>query len=77
MLHTLETLTGEFVGIVWGLPLVFALSFSGLLFTVYFGFPQLRFFKHAHDMSRGNLMTGKTRGRFLFSRPCVLLFRQR
>ena len=46
-METLETLTGNFVGIVWGLPLVFALCFSGLFFTVYFGFPQLRFFKHA------------------------------
>ncbi|MFP5385982.1 MAG: alanine/glycine:cation symporter family protein [Bacteriovoracia bacterium] len=53
MLQTLETLTGEFVGIVWGLPLVFALCFSGLFFTVYFGFPQLRFFKHALQVVSG------------------------
>lgn len=53
MLQNLEDITGEFVGIVWGLPLVFALCFSGLFFTVYFGFPQLRFFKHAIDIVRG------------------------
>ncbi len=53
MLQTLEQLTGEFVGLVWGVPLVLALVGSGILFTIYFGFPQLRFFKHAIDIVRG------------------------
>lgn len=47
MLDQLEYWTGSFVGIVWGLPLVFGLCFSGIFFTIYFGFPQLRYFKHA------------------------------
>lgn len=53
MLKTLEQLTGEFVGLVWGVPLVLALVGSGVLFTIYFGFPQLRFFRHAIDIVRG------------------------
>lgn len=47
MLETLEKVTGDFVGLVWGVPLVVLLVGSGILFTIYFGFPQLRFFKHA------------------------------
>lgn len=53
MLQTIEQITGEFVGLVWGLPLVVLLVGSGILFTVYFGFPQLRFFKHALDIVFG------------------------
>jgi alanine or glycine:cation symporter, AGCS family len=62
MLHTLERITGDFVGVVWGLPLVIALSFSGLFFTVYFGFPQLRFFKHAIDVVSGKFDDDKDKG---------------
>lgn len=47
MLERLESVTSSFVEIVWGLPLVYSLCFSGIFFTVYFGFPQLRYFKHA------------------------------
>jgi Na+/alanine symporter len=50
MIKQLEHLTGSFVGLVWGLPLVLALCFSGFFFTVYFGFPQLFFFKHAFQI---------------------------
>ena len=53
MLQTLEQLTGEFVGLVWGVPLVLALVGSGIFFTIYFGFPQIRFFRHAIDIVRG------------------------
>lgn len=53
MLQTIEQVTGEFVGLVWGVPLVLALVGSGIVFTIYFGFPQLRFFKHAIDIVRG------------------------
>lgn len=62
MLQTLETVTGEFVGIVWGLPLVFALCFSGIFFTIYFGFPQLRFFKHAIEVVMGKYDDGSKKG---------------
>lgn len=53
MLHNLEELTGHFVGLVWGLPLVITLCLSGIFFTVYFGFPQIRFFKHSIDIISG------------------------
>lgn len=53
MLQTIEQLTGEFVGLVWGVPLVVALVGSGILFTIYFGFPQLRLFRHAIDIVSG------------------------
>lgn len=49
----LEALTGQFVGAVWGLPLVGLLVGAGLIFTIYFGFPQLSLFKHAIDIVRG------------------------
>ncbi len=53
MLETLEQLTGEFVGLVWGIPLVVLLVGSGIFFTLYFGFPQIRFLKHAIDIVFG------------------------
>lgn len=62
MLQQLETLTGEFVGLIWGLPLVFALCFSGVFFTLYFGFPQLRFFKHAVEIILGKFDDPNNKG---------------
>jgi len=53
LLATLEPLAEQFVGMVWGLPMVFGLFGAGLVFTIYFGFPQFRFFKHAIDIVRG------------------------
>jgi AGCS family alanine or glycine:cation symporter len=53
MLETIEKITGDFVGMVWGVPLVILLVGSGILFTIYFGFPQLRFFGHAVNIIRG------------------------
>lgn len=53
MLDKLEGLTADFVGLVWGIPLVVLLVGSGILFTIYFGFPQLRFFKHALEVVFG------------------------
>lgn len=49
----LEAFTGQLVGYVWGLPLVGGLVASGIIFTIYFGFPQLTLFKHAIDIVRG------------------------
>jgi alanine or glycine:cation symporter, AGCS family len=54
MLETIEHLSGEFVGLVWGLPMIFMLFGAGLFFTIYFRFPQIRFFKHAIDIVRGH-----------------------
>ncbi|MBD65996.1 MAG: sodium:alanine symporter family protein [Halobacteriovoraceae bacterium] len=53
MTEQLEMITGQFVGMVWGLPLIVLLVGAGLLFTLYFGFPQLSLFKHAIDIVRG------------------------
>jgi AGCS family alanine or glycine:cation symporter len=55
MLAQLEAFTGSIVGMIWGLPLVFALCFSGIFFTIYFGFPQFRYFKHAIQIVSGKL----------------------
>lgn len=49
----LEQLTGQFVGAVWGLPLVGLLVGAGLVFTIYFGFPQITMFKHALEIVSG------------------------
>jgi len=62
MLQQLEQLTGDFVGLVWGVPLVVLLVGSGILFTVYFGFPQLRFFKHAIDIIFGKYDKAEDKG---------------
>ncbi|MFP5385981.1 MAG: alanine/glycine:cation symporter family protein [Bacteriovoracia bacterium] len=62
MLQTIEQWTGQFVGMVWGIPLVIALVGSGILFTVYFGFPQLRLFKHAIDIVSGKYDDPENKG---------------
>lgn len=62
MLETLERLTGEFVGLVWGLPLVVMLVGSGILFTIYFGFPQIRFFWHAIQIITGKFDKPEDKG---------------
>jgi AGCS family alanine or glycine:cation symporter len=53
MIARIEQLTESFAGMVWGLPLVALLVASGVIFSIYFGFPQLRFFKHAIDITFG------------------------
>jgi len=55
MLDSLERITSSFVEMVWGLPLVYSLCFSGIFFTIYFGFPQFRYFKHAILIVSGKL----------------------
>lgn len=62
MLAQIEAMTGAFVGIVWGLPLVLTLCFSGIFFTIYFGFPQLRFFKHAIEVVSGKYTDPANKG---------------
>jgi hypothetical protein len=39
MLESLTQWTGHFVELVWGVPLVVALVSSGIIFSLYFGFP--------------------------------------
>ncbi len=62
MLERIEALTGDFVGLVWGVPLVVLLVGSGLFFTVYFGLPQIRFFKHALDVVFGKYDKAEDKG---------------
>ncbi len=62
MLETIEQLTAQFVGIVWGVPLVLALVGSGIFFTIYFGFPQLRFFRHAIEIVSGKYDNPEDKG---------------
>lgn len=62
MSQALEQWTGQFVGIIWGLPLVIALVGSGLFFTFYFGFPQIRLFRHAIDIIRGKFDDSRDAG---------------
>lgn len=62
MLQTIEQLTGEFVGLVWGVPLVALLVGSGILFTLYFGFPQISFFGHAIGIISGKYDDPKDKG---------------
>lgn len=62
MLETIEQLTGQFVGLVWGVPLVILLVGSGLFFTIYFGFPQIRFFKHAIEIISGKFDNPEDKG---------------
>lgn len=62
MLQIIELFTKEFVEYVWGIPLVLLLVGSGVLFTVYFGFPQLRFFKHAIEIVSGKFEDPTNKG---------------
>lgn len=62
MLEIIETLTGQFVELVWGIPLVIGLVGSGIFFTIYFGFPQIRFFKHAIDIVCGKYEDPNNKG---------------
>jgi AGCS family alanine or glycine:cation symporter len=52
-MEQLEILTGQFVGMVWGLPLVGLLVGAGIVFSIYFGFPQIFMFKHAIEIVSG------------------------
>ena len=58
----LEQMTGQFVGAVWGIPLVGLLIGAGVIFTVYFGFPQIFMFKHAIDIVRGKFDKPEDKG---------------
>jgi AGCS family alanine or glycine:cation symporter len=62
MLETLEQVTGQFVGLVWGVPLVLLLVGSGIFFTIYFGFPQIRFFGHAIKIISGKYDNPEDKG---------------
>lgn len=53
MLETIQVATESFANFVWGVPLVLMLVGSGVFFTIYFGFPQLQFFKHAIEIIMG------------------------
>lgn len=49
----MEQWTADLTNLIWGLPLVILLVASGIIFTIYFGFPQIRFFKYAVEIVVG------------------------
>ena len=61
-MSNMEQWTANFANFVWGLPLVILLVSSGIFFTLYFRFPQLRFFKHAIDIVRGKFDKPEDKG---------------
>ncbi len=50
----LKTFSEEFVGAVWGPHMVWMLFGAGVVFSVYFGFPQVRYFWHAIRVTKGD-----------------------
>ena len=58
----LEQWTATFANLVWSLSLVLVLVGSGIFFTIYFGFPQIRFFKHAIQILMGKFDDPKDKG---------------
>lgn len=62
------------VGAVWGLPMVFLLFGSGLLFTIYYGFPQFRLSKHAIQVTAGKFDKPEDKGEIThFQALCAAL----
>ncbi len=58
MVESISHFSEKFVGIVWGWPqdfplMVLILFGAGLVFSIYFGLPQLRLFKHAIEVTAG------------------------
>jgi AGCS family alanine or glycine:cation symporter len=53
LMEQIEQWASAFSGFVWGIPLVILLFGAGLLFTVYFAFPQFRLSKKAFDIIAG------------------------
>jgi AGCS family alanine or glycine:cation symporter len=53
MFQALEEFSGQFVGLVWGIPLITLLFGAGAVFTIYFAFPQIRHFFHAWKIAFG------------------------
>ncbi len=52
-MEAVHAFSSSFVGLVWGMPMVWLLFGAGLLFTLIFKFPQIRLFKHAIDVTAG------------------------
>jgi len=73
-IKSVETFSGELAELVWGLPLVFTLFGAGLLFTLYFGFPQFRLFKHAIEVTSGKFDKPEDKGEIThFQALCAAL----
>ncbi|MFA5584120.1 MAG: amino acid permease, partial [Bacteriovoracaceae bacterium] len=49
----MEQWTADLAGFIWGLPLVILLVASGIIFSLYLGLPQIRYFKHAIEIVLG------------------------
>ncbi len=73
-LISLEKFSEAFAGTVWGLPLVILLFGAGLVFTVYFAFPQFRLSKHAVDVVAGKYDKPEDKGEIThFQALCAAL----
>jgi AGCS family alanine or glycine:cation symporter len=73
-LASLNAFSGQFAGFVWGLPLVILLFGAGLIFTVYFAFPQFRLSKHAVDIVAGKYDKPEDKGEIThFQALCAAL----
>lgn len=62
MMDELLKLSEQVVGAVWGLPMVILLFGSGLIFSFYFWFPQVRLFKHAILVTSGKFDKPEDKG---------------
>lgn len=70
----LANFSEQFVGLVWGLPMVYLLFGAGIIFTVYFIFPQIKFFKHSIDITRGKYDRPEDKGEIThFQALCAAL----
>jgi AGCS family alanine or glycine:cation symporter len=70
----LELLSEQFANFVWGLPLIFFIVGSGIIFTVYLGFPQIRFFWHSLEILSGKYDDPKDKGEIThFQALCAAL----
>lgn len=62
LIDNFETITAHFVELVWGLPLVIALVGSGIIFSIYFRFPQIFLFKEAIQIIKGKFDSRQSPG---------------
>lgn len=61
-MQAIEAFSQHFVDAVWGLHMVYILFGAGLIFTLFFGFPQFKFFKHAIQIVMGKYDNPEDKG---------------
>jgi alanine or glycine:cation symporter, AGCS family len=74
MMEDILSLSETIVGYVWGMPMVVLLFGSGIIFSFYFWFPQLRLFKHAILVTSGKYDKPEDKGEIThFQALCAAL----